>query len=69
MTLNVVYLVKARILARLWEEFPDLGENGVIAPGQARERGKGCKERIAETFRRDPAGNQSRPVEPAGSRK
>jgi hypothetical protein len=45
------------------------GKNGVIAPGEAWERGKGCNDCINETFRRIPAGSQSRPVERASSRK
>jgi hypothetical protein len=42
---------------------------GVSAPGEAWERGKGCSEYIAETFRRGSVGNQSHPVELASSRK
>ena len=41
----------------------------MIAPGEAWERGKGCNEYIAETFRRGPVGVQSHPVEQAGGRK
>src|SRR5260370_1345451 len=42
---------------------------GVIAPGEAWERGKGCNEYTSETFRRGPGGSQSHPVERAGGRK
>ncbi len=43
-------------------------EKGVLAPGEAWERGKGCNDYASETFRRDSVGNQSHPVERASSR-
>src|SRR5262249_72908 len=43
--------------------------NGVIAPGEAWERGKRCNDYASETFRRGSVGSQSHPVELASSRK